>query len=504
MIITNFYIPGKMSKTSLTHRSTPSVSASLFRSAVIASFLLISSLAHAQTSPSEAIESAKTISSAFSQVAEKITPSVVSISSFKKARNVPTGKGSPNLNDPFFDRFKDFFGDDFFERFGQEAPQQGLGTGVIVDARGYILTNNHVVGDADELEVRRVGGTKSIKAKVVGTDPKSDLAVIKIDGISDLKAASLGNSENLKIGDWVVAAGSPFGLDNTITAGIVSAKGRSLGNAGQYEDFIQTDAAINPGNSGGPLCNLAGEVIGINTAIFTRSGGYMGVGFAIPSNMAKTVMDSLISKGRVVRGWLGVGIQNLSEDLAASFAHAGTEGSLVGQVQEGSPAEKAGFKQGDIILEMNGVKVKDVNQLRNLVASTDPGQKIDVLVFRDGQKLTLSPKIEELPAQKEEAIKADEPQTNIGITVENITPELSSRLGTKKTKGVVVTGVVPGSVAERSGIAVRDIIVSVNSKPVSSVKEFRSQFTDAGLKKGLRIVVETGGMERFVFLQAKD
>jgi serine protease Do len=445
----------------------------------LASFLTVVSPSLSGSSPAMAesadpVTQLKNISEAFNQVAEKVTPQVVSVSSFKKAKDTP-GKQPPSMNDPFFDRFREFFGDDMMERFGQqgqEAPQQGLGSGVIVDARGYILTNNHVLGKADEVEVTLSNDPKKYKAEVVGVDPRSDLAVIKITPPRTLKGATLGDSDSLKIGDWVIAAGNPFGLTNTITAGIVSAKGRSIGLVGQYEDFIQTDAAINPGNSGGPLVDLNGEIVGINTAIFTRSGGYMGVGFAIPSNMARSVMNSLIEKGRVIRGWLGVGIQNLTEELSESFQHTGTEGALVGQIQDGGPAAKAGVKQGDIITAFNGTKIKDVNHLRNLVAATAPGTKSDVEVLREGKKEILSIKIEELPAQAEqENIVADQP-TNIGITVETLTPELAARLGTKKTKGVIVSRVLPGSIAQRGGLQVRDIIISVNGKSVSKESDF--------------------------------
>lgn len=450
------------------------------------------------------IKQAQGLSAAFNSVADKITPSLVSVSSYKRAKKV--GRGPQGLNDPFFDKFKDFFGEDLFDKFsqGQDMPQQGMGTGVIVDSRGYILTNNHVVGEADELEVTLNKDTKKVKAKIIGKDPKSDLAVIKIDPPFALETATLGDSDTIKIGDWVIAAGNPFGLDNTITAGIVSAKGRSLGNVGQYEDFIQTDAAINPGNSGGPLCNLNGEVIGINTAIFTRSGGYMGVGFAIPSKMVKSVMESLISKGKVVRGWLGVGIQNLTEELSQSFNYNEKEGALIGQIQEDSPAQKAGFKQGDIVTSFGGEKVKDMNQLRNRVAATEPGTKVPVEVFRDGNKQELSVKIEELPSQSLDDEKTETQENNIGVTTETLTGDLASRLGTKKTKGLVVTSVTPGSIAERAGIQPKDIILSVNGKAISKESELINLLTKSALSKGVRLVVETQGMERFVFLSVKE
>lgn len=454
----------------------------------------------AEDMDSGALAQARSLSKVFSSVAEKVSASVVSVRSVKKAKPMP----EKNLqNDPFFERFKDFFGEDFMEKF--DAPQQGLGTGVIVDERGYILTNNHVIGQADEIEVSFNGGTKTFKAKLIGVDPKSDLAVIKIEPSSKLTAAKIGDSDSLKIGDWVVAAGNPFGLSGTITAGIVSAKGRSLGNVGQYEDFIQTDAAINPGNSGGPLCNLEGEVVGINTAIFSRSGGYMGVGFAIPSNMAKTVMDSLIIHGKVVRGWLGVGIQNITEELGKSFGYSGMEGALVGQVSEGSPADKAGLKQGDIITSYGSDSVKNMNDLRNRVAATAPGTSVKMKVFREGVDKELSVQIEELQNQPEEEKEiTKQSESEIGVAVNALSPELAARLKTKKNRGVVITRVVPGSIGERAGLSTKDIIVSVNGKIISSEKEFNAAVTKEALKRGIRVVVETEGMERFVFLTSRE
>lgn len=452
---------------------------------------------------------ARDLSTAFEEAAKSITPSVVNISAIKKPKG--NNQQSKRQNDPFFDQFKDFFGEDFLERYpnspngggrGEMPGQQGLGTGVIVDSKGYILTNNHVVEGADELRVR-LSETQTVKAEFIGTDPRTDIAVIKIKG-TDFQAAKLGSSENLKIGQWVVAAGNPFGLDNTITAGIVSAKGRSLQGGGQYEDFIQTDAAINPGNSGGPLVNLDGEVVGINTAIFSRSGGYMGIGFAIPIDMAKAVMESLISKGKVIRGWLGVGIQNLTEDLAASFDFKGVTGALIGHVEEEGPASKAGLKQGDIIIKIKGEQIKNVTQLRNLVAAVPPGTSIEIEYYREGKNKTTSVKIGELPGQKEKEIEKIETKIDIGLSVDDLTPDVARRLGLTNPKGVIVKAVKPSSIAARAGIQSRDVIVSVNSKKVVSVEEFYKLIGSGDLKKGIRVVVQTEGMERFVFLRAEE
>ncbi|RIL11693.1 MAG: hypothetical protein DCC75_01870 [Proteobacteria bacterium] len=478
-----------------------------FFSTTILSISLIASIVSAEDDTGRA--TATSLSTAFESVAKQITPSVVNISAIKRVRVARRGKQSSP--DPFFEQFREFFGDDFMDRFGgspfggPEGPaQQGLGTGVIFDERGYILTNNHVIGDADEVTVR-LHNEKSLKAEVVGSDPRTDLAVIRVKaGNGDLVAAKLGNSDELKIGEWVVACGNPFGLDNTITAGIVSAKGRSIMGGGQFEDFIQTDAAINPGNSGGPLVNLKGEVVGINTAIFSRSGGYMGIGFAIPINMAKNVSDSLVTQGKVVRGWLGIGIQNLSEDLAQSFNYPDTEGALVGHVEAGSPADKAGIKQGDIVVRMDGQKIKNVNQLRNSVASTSPGSKLKLEIVRDGRKESMTAKVGELPAQGKEEMQEEPAENDLGIVVENLTSDLSKRLGSRRRKGVVVTSIEPGSAADKSGLQPRDIIVKIDGAEIENVSDFNSAVESASVRKGIRMVVESQGMDRFVILKSSE
>jgi serine protease Do len=345
---------------------------------------------------------------------------------------------------------------------------------------------------------------KSVKAKVVGVDPRTDLAVIKIKVKEGLpKSAKLGDSDKLKIGEWVVAAGASFGLDNTITAGIVSAKGRAISGGAQYEDFIQTDAAINPGNSGGPLVNLKGEVVGINTAIVSKSGGYMGIGFAIPINMGRLVMESLISKGKVTRGWLGVGIQNLSEDLAQSFGYDNTEGALVGHVDPKGPAKKVGIKQGDIIVEAGKERIKNVNQLRNYIASLKPGVDLDVTVIRDGGKKSFTVAIGELPSQPEEGpeVAGEGENEELGLAVEPLNEGSAKRSRTTRTEGLVVTEVTPQGLAAKAEIRAGDIIVSVNGKDVSSIAQFKEAISKGDLKKGIRVVVESQGMERFAFLR---
>lgn len=465
----------------------------LFAAALSASANIAPISAHAQDAALPGARLAEELSQAFERVAENITPSVVTISTESKPKKAKAGQKDP---------LREFFGDDFpFDKMAP-TPQRGLGTGVIVDEQGHIITNNHVIGDSSEVSVR-LSNERTVKAKVVGTDPRTDLAVIKIKVKEELpKPAKLGDSEKLKIGEWVVAAGASFGLDNTITAGIVSAKGRAISGGAQYEDFIQTDAAINPGNSGGPLVNLRGEVVGINTAIVSKSGGYMGIGFAIPVNMAKQVLDSLIKNGKVTRGWLGVGIQNLNEDLARSFDYTETEGALVGHVDPKGPAKKAGLQQGDIIVQLGKDKIKNVNQLRNLVASLKPGTAIDLTLVRGGKKETRSVTIGELPNQPTEV----EPESNgsvedLGLTVEEFDQSSPRKPRTERTEGLVITQIDPQGLAARADLQPGDIIVSINGKDVSTIDEFRALTEKADLKKGLRLVIESQGMERFAILR---
>lgn len=433
------------------------------------------------------------LSQAFERVAETITPSVVTISTESSPKRNKTKQNE--------DPLRKFFGDDFFDKMAP-TPQRGLGTGVIVDEQGHIVTNNHVIGESTEVTVR-LSNERTVKAKVVGTDPRTDLAVIKIKVKEELpKPAKLGDSEKLKIGEWVVAAGASFGLDNTITAGIVSAKGRALSGGSQYEDFIQTDAAINPGNSGGPLVNLRGEVVGINTAIVSKSGGYMGIGFAIPINMAKQVLNSLIANGKVTRGWLGVGIQNLNQDLARSFDYNETEGALVGHVDPKGPARKAGLQQGDIIVQVGKDKIRNVNQLRNLVAGIKPGTTTELALVRAGKREIRSVTIGELPAQTQDATpQEDDSVEDLGLTVEEFDESSQRRPRTDRTKGVLITQIDPQGVAAKAELQPGDIIVSINGQEVSSIADFRTATAKADLKKGVRFVVESQGMERFAIIR---
>lgn len=455
---------------------------------------------------SDALVQARSLSTIFERVALTITPSVVNITASQKAK--PQKRRGLNRNDPSLDPFREYFGNDLFERFFPDQQEGGggqpaFGTGVIIDTDGHILTNNHVIGEADDITVR-LSDERTFKAEVIGRDERTDIAVIKIKA-PKLAAATLGNSDQLKIGEWVIASGNPFGLDNTITAGIVSAKGRSIMGGNQYEDFIQTDAAINPGNSGGPLVNLDGQVVGINTAIFSRSGGYMGIGFAIPINMARLVFESLISSGKVVRGWLGVGIQNLSEDLSKSFKYSNSEGALVGHVEPNGPAAQAGIKQGDIIVSLNGETMHNINQLRNYVASLKPGKSIPAEIFRDGKKISLEVKVKELPSAPKALERLQKTKsTELGMSLEPLTEQIAQELGTSRTTGVVVTRVQPGSIAAKSGILMRDVIVSIDGQEVSNPDDVKELLADEAIKDGVRFVVETQGMQRFVFIQSND
>ena len=403
----------------------------------------------------------------FSELAEHVRPGVVNIQVVKKIKNVDFGfRHFPGT--PFGDQnpFGDFFGPFSEGNPPRSFEQQGVGSGFIMSREGYILTNNHVVEDADQIKVKLANG-KEYDGKVIGRDPKTDLALIKIKASSDLQSLNLGNSDELKVGSWVVAVGSPFGLEQTVTAGIVSAKGRVIGS-GPYDNFIQTDASINPGNSGGPLINMKGEVVGINTAIIASG---QGIGFAIPINMAKEVAPQLQEKGHVTRGWLGVSIQEVTPELAKSFGLKEKKGALVAQVVSGSPAEKAGIEKGDVIVEFDGKEVSDSKDLPRIVASTPVGKAVSIKLSRDGKVLDRQVKVGEME-EKAGVAKAPSSHKPLGITVQNITPEIAKGLGLKKDTGVVVTGVEPGSPAANAGIQTGDVIREANRKPIKDVDDF--------------------------------
>ena len=403
----------------------------------------------------------------FSELAEKVRPGVVNLQVAKKIKNV--GLGFPNFpGHPSGDKnpFGDFFGPFSQGNSPKGFEQRGVGSGFVISRDGYILTNNHVVEEADQIKVKLSNG-QEYRGKVVGRDPKTDLALLKIEGASDLYPLKLGNSEELKVGSWVVAVGSPFGLEQTVTAGIISAKGRMIGS-GPYDNFIQTDASINPGNSGGPLVNMKGEVVGINTAIMAEG---QGIGFAIPVNMAKEVAAQLQNKGHVTRGWLGVTIQELTPELAKSFGLNENKGALVAQVGPGSPAEKAGIEQGDIILAFDGQAISASKDLPRIVASTVVGKMVTVKLSREGKVMDRSLKVGELE-EKVDRAKAPSSQKSLGVSVQDLTPEIAQGLGLKKAGGVVVAQVEPGSPAAEAGLQTGDVIREVNRKPVKNADEF--------------------------------
>lgn len=444
----------------------------------------------------ESIDILSKTGQAMAEVAAAVKPAVVNISSIKTVRI--QGMPSPFFEDPFFRRF---FGDDFFPfQRPREYKQAGLGSGVIVDKDGYILTNNHVIRGADEIKVK-LSDKREFKGKVIGTDPKTDLAVIKIDS-NNLPAIKLGDSDKLKVGETVIAIGNPFGLNQTVTSGIVSATGRANVGIAEYEDFIQTDAAINPGNSGGALVNVRGELVGINTAIFSMSGGYQGIGFAIPSNMAKVVMDSLIKKGKVVRGWLGVSIQPVTPELAKQFGLKDNKGALVGDVVEDSPAEKAGIQHGDVIIEFDGKEVTDPSSLRNSVAGTSPGKKVSLKILRDGKVQKVDVTIAELPVDMQK-MRGEYDNLLKGVMVQGLTPELRKNLNIpKKITGVIVTDIEEGSPA--GGILMQnDVIIEVNRKRIFSTKDYEDVVSKIKGAQDILLLVFRNGSSIYLSLLAR-
>jgi serine protease Do len=421
------------------------------------------------------------LSRGFALVGKQVAKAVVNISTEQIVRD--TGMQIP-------EQFRDFFGG---QPFGRENPRdrkmQSLGSGFIVDSTGFIVTNNHVVGHATRIRVKLDDG-RTLDAKVIGTDATTDLAVVKIEAAS-LPVLTLGSSSKSEVGDWVLAFGSPFGLEKTMTAGIISAKGRVIG-AGPYDDFLQTDAAINPGNSGGPLVNLRGEVVGVNTIIASQSGGFEGVGFAIPSELAQGVYGQLVKSGKVTRGWLGVQAQELTPELAKSFNLPQQKGVLIADVQPGSPAASAGLKSGDVLLEYNGQPINNPKDLSFAVAATKVGIPAKLKIFRQGQEQTIDVKVGErpdLPAEEESTSSAtSEGQGKLGIRVENLTPESARMLGVESAEGVVVTDVRAGSPADDGGLRSGDIIRELNRTPVNKVSDLQAM--SRNLKAGSTVLMK--------------
>jgi len=440
----------------------------------------------------------RALEDAFVSVADRATPSVVNVSVKLKPEAGQEEGPSPEMEE----RFREFFGPELFERFfRRRAPREdgrAAGSGVIVDPRGYILTNNHVVENASAIEVR-LSDDRKFKATLVGRDPRTDLAVLKVESPAPLPVADLGDSDRLRVGQWAIAIGNPFGLDRTVTAGIISATGRTHVGVATYEAFIQTDASINPGNSGGPLLNLDGRVIGINTAIVSSG---QGIGFAIPITMARDIMTQLIARGRVVRGWLGVVIQDLTPELAAGFGVKEDAGVLVAEVMKDGPAAAAGLKAGDVITGFGGSAIKDVTDLQKRVAAVEPGRPSPIVVIRDHQPLALSVKVGEQPT--DEALAAAESGEDVlGLTVEPLTPETARQNRLSARRGLLVTEVAPGSPGAEAGIKPGDAIVEVNRRPVADAAAFRQ--IAAALKPGESIPVylqRGGGRNEYVMLTA--
>ncbi len=454
---------------------------------------------------SKSIDILTRLSEAQSEVAAVATPSVVNIST---TRVIKSREEAPFdfFDDPFFRRF---FGDQFpHPNVPKEHKEQSLGSGVLVSEDGYIVTNNHVIEKAQEIKVLLLN-KKDYKAKLIGADPKTDIAVIKIEA-KGLAALPWGDSNKLKVGEVVFAIGNPFGLNQTVTMGVISAVGRANVGIADYEDFIQTDAAINPGNSGGALINVRGELIGINTAILSRTGGYQGIGFAVPSSMAKQVMDSLVKYKKVVRGWLGVSIQEVTSDLAEEFGVKDLKGALVSGVMKGSPAEKAGIRQGDVILQYNGKVVEDTGHLRNMVSQTPINTTVKVKVLRQKKEIEAEVVIAELPKKmaeassrnnsEEEPGENDEESTALaGLAVRQLTPDAARRLGINEgEKGVVVVKIDPNSRVYEAGIRPGDVILQINQKNIGTMDDYRKSAAKIKAKERALLLIRRKGEDLFV------
>jgi serine protease Do len=471
---------------------------------------------HAEAQQAEhGMNFARSLSEAFHSAAQKVLPAVVTITT----RSGPEQAKSQEENgddeeEPFGDLFKSHPElRPFFHNHGTPSPRRSvveMGSGVIIDPSGLILTNNHVVESGGKVTVRLSDG-REFQGKDIKTDPKTDLAVLRITGAGNLHSAKLGDSDSLEVGDWVLALGQPFGLEGTVTAGIISAKGRGLGLTG-HDNFLQTDAAINPGNSGGPLVNLDGEVVGINTAISTQSGGYQGVGFAIPANLAKWVSEQLVARGKVRRAYLGIVIQPVTQQLAEQFGVKVHQGALVTEVPHGTPADKAGVKPGDVIVELGGKKIAGPQELQAVAEEAKIGAAIPLVVVRDKKPTTLQVEPAEAPAdyglarghlRGRTAPSESESVESLGIQVQNLTPELAKELSIKADHGVAIRQVQPGSLAQQAGLAAGMVITEANRKPVRSVEDLRKALQSQSLEKGILLLLETSQGSRFVVIRAQ-
>jgi len=431
---------------------------------------------------------------AMAEIAEAVKPSIVNISATRTVQM--KGRINPFFNDPFFRRF---FGDQF--DMPKERKTPSLGSGVIVTSDGYILTSSHVIQGAEEINVT-LPDKREFKGTIIGNDPMTDIGIIKID-TDNLPAITWGNSDSLRVGETVLAIGSPYGLSQTVTMGIVSAVGRANVGIADYEDFIQTDAAINPGNSGGALVNVKGELVGINTAIFSTTGGYQGIGFAVPTNMAKNVMDSLIDKGKVIRGWFGVSIQTLTPELARQFNLKDDKGVLVGDVIENSPAEKAGLLRGDVIVEYEGKEIDDPVQLRNMVANTPPGKNVDVKIIRENKVETKHLTIGELPVDMKKLSQGTYDNSLKGVTVQDLTPEIMNRFKLPdKLKGVLVSDVSADSPAY-SILMQGDVIMEINRQGIQNTKDYDNIVSQLNHHDDILLLIYRNGSSLFITLSVK-
>jgi serine protease Do len=446
----------------------------------------------------QSIAALRRMGKAFTSIAGKASPAVVGI----RATKVGRSSSAESFNPSEEDLFEYFFRRRAPRRYQQplrERPRQvAQGSGFLVTSDGYILTNNHLVGDTEEVRVQ-LSDSRSLKAEVVGTDPETDVAVIKIDA-KDLPYVELADSDTLEVGEWVIAIGNPFGLSHTVTAGIVSAKGRNDLGVANFEDFIQTDAAINFGNSGGPLLNLDGEAVGINTAII-GPGGNVGIGLAIPISMAKAIYEQLKDSGQVVRGYLGVGINNVGAGVGEFYGAANDQGAMVSTVMEGSPAEKAGIKPDDIVVELQGEPVANASELMNRIAIQKPGTDVELVVLRDGKRKKLTVTLDKRPDGSQLAAGSpSQSEVDVGLYVQNLTEELAERLDYSGLSGVLVTEVQAGSPAEEQGIQPGDLIMEVNREPVPNVRQWNAALGKAAAKGKVLLRIRSEGGGRLVVI----
>ena len=440
----------------------------------------------------------------FVEIAKSVKPAVVNIAATRTGKSGEGLHGSPH-DDPFF---RKFFGDEFFKRDApqREPKERGQGSGVIVESNGLIVTNNHVVNKADEIRVF-LSDKREFRGKLIGTDAKTDIAIVKIEA-TGLSTIPWADSDQLEVGEYVLAVGSPFGLTQTVTMGIVSAVGRASMGIAEYEDFIQTDAAINPGNSGGALVNVRGELVGINTAIFSQSGGNMGIGFAVPSNLSRAIMDQLVRSGKVVRGWLGVAIQDLTPELATQFGISDTKGVLVSDVMADSPAKKAGFDRADVIVEYDGKPMDSPTHLRNAVAQTPIGKKVTVKLIRDKKPKTIDVTIVEQPKSLGQSGTEESRESAVStgilsdIDVRELNEDLAARYGLKTTeRGVVVVAVKSGSTAEEMGVREGDVILEVNRKAVGSLKSYEQAASGLAKDQAVLLLLKRKGQTIYLTLR---